>query len=92
MVGDFSYAFVIPSTFYIMLVLCFLRENEDLVQQWQIFWQINPLYRSDLYGPCSKVSCQTGSERRLAPWVLFPFHTWETEPIEVQNRPQIDPK
>lgn len=84
MVSDLFYAIVISLTFYMMLLMCFLRENASLVQPRQIFLQINLLYRSGVYGPCSKVSYQIGSERRLAPWALFPFNTWETESKEVK--------
>lgn len=39
MVNDFFYAIEIPLAFYMMLVLCFLRENEVLIQLWQIFFR-----------------------------------------------------
>lgn len=35
----FFYAIVIPLTFYMMLMFCFLRKNKGLVQLWQIFYR-----------------------------------------------------
>lgn len=85
MVRDFFFLCHCNSTDFLYDVsVVFFKKKWGFSSTMADFLQINLFYRSDLYGPCSKVSCQIGLERRSAPQDLFPFNTWETEPKEVK--------